>query len=237
MTKIHIHIGSENTPESWTNSANIWLDFVRVFWKVTCLDMGGWFKKAIMPYEKSADLQAIWKSVADKFEDFYKQTWRKIDLEVEPWKYMVINSCSVIAKVDDIVNTGSEWYKFIRTNTWMTEMPRVAMYWVQQPITVMNNSKEKEDYVVVWHCCESCDILTCKLYDQEVIETISLPKVSIWDTLVIDWTWAYNSSMSMKNYNSFPEAGELLIRSSWEIVEIRKRQKLEDIWKNEIEVI
>lgn len=237
MTKIHIHIGSENTPESWTNSANIWLDFVRVFWKVTCLDMGGWFKKAIMPYEKSADLQAIWKSVADKFEDFYKQTWRKIDLEVEPWKYMVINSCSVIAKVDDIVNTGYEWYKFIRTNTWMTEMPRVAMYWVQQPITVINNSKEKEDYVVVWHCCESGDILTCKLYDQEVIETISLPKVSIWDTLVIDWTWAYNSSMSMKNYNSFPEAGELLIRSSWEIVEIRKRQKLEDIWKNEIEVI
>jgi|TARA_Y100001960_G_C14361112_1_gene674399 hypothetical protein len=41
---------------------------------------------------------------------------------------MVINSCSVIAKVDDIVDTGEEGYKFIRTNTGMTEMPRVPMY-------------------------------------------------------------------------------------------------------------
>jgi len=237
IIKIHIHIGSENTPKSWTESANIWLWFVKIFWSVTCLDMWGWFKMAIMPYEKSADLEAIWKSVAEKFEDFYKQTWRKIKLEVEPWKYMVINSCSVIAKVDDIVSTWKKWYKFIRTNTWMTEMPRVPMYGVQQPIAVINESIEKEDYVVVGHCCESWDILTCKLYDQEVLETISLPKVSVWDIMVIDGTWAYNSSMSMKNYNSFPEAGELLIRNNWEIKEIRKRQNLEDIWKNEVEVI
>ena len=237
IVKIHIHIGSENTPESWTNSANIWLNFIREFETATCLDMWGWFKMAIMPYEKSADLQSIWKSVAEKFEEFYKETWRKIELEVEPGKYMVINSCSVIAKVDDIVDTWKDWYKFIRTNTWMTEMPRVSMYWVQQPITVINNSTEMEDYVVVWHCCESGDIMTCKLYDQEVLEPILLPKVSVWDTIIIDWTWAYNSSMSMKNYNSFPEAGELLIRSSWEIIEIRKRERLEDIWRNEIEVI
>lgn len=243
IVKIHIHIGSENTPESWTNSANIWLNFIKEFDSATCLDMWGWFKMAIMPYEKSAELQSIWKSVAEKFEDFYKETWRKIELEVEPGKYMVINSCSVIAKVDDIVDTWKDWYKFIRVNSWMTEMPRVSMYWVQQPITVIPHLTSpqgeglKEDYVVVWHCCESGDILTCKLYDQEVLEPINLPKVSVWDTLVIDWTWAYNSSMSMKNYNSFPEAGEIMIMSNQEIKEIRKRQIPEDIWKNEIEVI
>ena len=237
VVKIHIHIGSENTPESWTDSAVIWLDFVSQFESATCLDMWGWFKMAIMPYEKSADLQAIWEAVSEKFKEFYNKTGRKIKLEVEPWKYMVINSCELIAKVDDIIDTGKNGYKFIRTNTGMTEMPRVPMYWVQQPIEIINDSIEKENYVVVWHCCESGDILTCKLYDSETIETISLPKVSVWDTIVISWVWAYNSSMSMKNYNSFPEAGELLIRSSWEIVEIRKRQVLEDIWKNEIEVI
>jgi hypothetical protein len=31
----------------------------------------------------------------------------------------------------------------------MTEMPRVTMYGVQQPITILNDSKEKEKYVVV----------------------------------------------------------------------------------------
>lgn len=237
ITKIHIHIGSENTPESWMNSAKIWLDFVRQFDDVKILDLGWGFKKAIMPYETDANLQEIWKSVSSTFERFYEDTGRKIHLELEPWKYMVIHACSVIAQVDDVVDTGENGYKFIRTNTGMTEMPRVPMYGVQQPIIVVNNSTQFQEYVVVGHCCESWDILTTKLYNQEEIETIKLPKVSIWDSIVIEGTWAYNASMSMKNYNSFPEAGELLLTNSWEIVEIRKRQNLEDIWKNEVEVI
>lgn len=237
IKKIHIHIGSENTPESWTSSANIWLNFVREFSSVSILNMWGWFKMSIMPYEESADLQSIWESVANKFRDFKKETGRKIFLEVEPWKYMVINSCSVLASITDVIDTWKDGYKFIRVNTGMTEMPRVPMYWVQEPIYVMNESEEKESYVVVWHCCESWDILTSALYEQEVIEPRVLNKAAAWDSIVIDWTWAYNSSMSMKNYNSFPEAWEIMIRSSWNIVEIRKRQNPEDIWKNEIEVV
>ena len=237
IKKIHLHIWSENTPESWMKSADIWFDFISEFKDVTIFDMWWGLKKAIMPYEKSAELISIWEKVSESFRMFYKKTWRKIHLEMEPWKYLVINSCSVIAKVDDIVDTWENWYKFIRTNSWMTEMPRVSMYWVQQPIILLNNSIEEENYVVVWHCCESWDILTPKLYDQETIEAIKLPKASIWDIIVFDWIWAYSSSMSMKNYNSFPEAWELMIRENWEIVEIRKRQELLDIWKNEVEVI
>jgi hypothetical protein len=39
---------------------------------------------AIMPYEKTADLQNIGKSVAEKFQEFYTETARKIHLELEP---------------------------------------------------------------------------------------------------------------------------------------------------------
>ena len=243
ITKIHIHIWSENTPESWTNSANIWLEFVSQFINVDTLDLWWGFKRAIMPYEESADLQAIWESVANKFKDFYKTTWRKIHLEIEPGKSLVINTCSVISEINDIVNTWKSWYNFIRLNSGMTEMPRVSMYWVQEPIYVFNKdtsnfiSKDKEKYVVVWHCCESWDILTSKLYEQEIIESRRLNKASIWDLVIIDWVWAYNSSMSMKNYNSFPESAELLLRKNGEIAEIRKRQELKDIWRNEIDVI
>ena len=237
VEKIHIHIGSENTPESWMGSAKIGLGFIEQFEDATILDMWGGFKKAIMPYEQDADLQEIWKSVANEFEDFYKKTGRKIHLEVEPGKYLVINSCAVIAEVDDIVDTGKGGYTFIRLNAGMTEMPRVPMYGVQQPIVAINDSTETQEYIVVGHCCESWDILTTKLYDQETIEPISLPKVSTWDAVVIEWTWAYNASMSMKNYNSYPEAWELLIRENGEIAEMRKRQVLSDIWKNEVEVV
>ncbi len=246
ITKIHIHIWSENTPESWVNSANIWLNFVEQFENATCLDLWGGFKKAIMPYEKSADLQLIWKAVSEKFEDFYKKTWRKIKLEVEPWKSLVINSCSILAKIVDIVDTWKEGYEFIRINSWMTDMPRVPMYWVQEPIYIMNWETEKQDYIMIWHCCESWDLLTCKLYEQETLENRSFNKANIWDLIVVDWVWAYNSSMSMKNYNSFPESGEVMIMrpegstlglKNWEIKEIRKREKVEEIWRNEISVV
>ena len=234
---MHIHIGSENTPESWVNSANIWLDFVSQFPNVETLDLWGWFKKAIMPYEIDADLQSIGIAVSEKFQEFYEKTGRKIHIEVEPWKAMVIHSCIVIAQVDDVVDTGKDWYKFIRTTTGMTEMPRVSMYWVQQPIYVLNKAMTQSKYVVIWHCCESGDLLTPKLYHNESVEPILLNDPEIGDTIIFEWTGAYNSSMSMKNYNSFPEAGELLLKNNWEIVEIRKRQNLEDIWKNEIEVV
>jgi len=242
ITKIHLHIWSENTPESWVDTANIWLDFIKIFEDVETLDMWWGFKMAIMDYEKSADLQSIWKAVWEKIKNFYKETWRKIHLELEPWKYMVINSANLICQVNDIVDTWKDWYTFIRTNTWMTEMPRTPMYWIQQEISVisknLNNSetegKNFKDYVVVWHCCESWDILTCKLYDQEVIETIKLPEVSIWDLMVVASVWAYNSSMSMKNYNSFPEVWEVFLKEDWEIIEVRKRENLEEIWRNEV---
>ena len=214
-----------------------WLDFIRQFEDVNTLDMWWWFKMAIMPYEKTANLQEIWEAVQKRFEDFYEETWRKIKLEVEPWKYLVINTCSFLTKIQDTVDTWEYWYKFLKVNSWMNDMPRVAMYWMQEPIYIMNEEKEKHHYVIAGHCCESADILTSVLYDQETVEPRLLNKANIWDLVIIDWVWAYNSSMSMKNYNSFPESAELLLRKNWEIVEIRKKQKLEDIWKNETNVI
>jgi diaminopimelate decarboxylase len=40
--------------------------------------------------------------------------------------------------------------------------------------------------------------------------------------------------MSTKNYNSFPEAGEVMVDENGEGRVIRRRQKVEDIWKEEI---
>jgi len=104
---------------------------------------------AIMDYEKKADLQSIGKAVQKSFEDFYTETNRKIHLEVEPGKYLVINSGSFLAQVNDVVDTGKYGYKFIKVNTGMNDMPRVPMYGIQEPIYIMNDSSETDDYVVV----------------------------------------------------------------------------------------
>jgi diaminopimelate decarboxylase len=66
------------------------------------------------------------------------------------------------------------------------------------------------------------------------LEERVLNKAQIGDLLVIEGAGAYCSAMSVKNYNSFPEAGELLISKSGKIIEIRKRQKLQQMRQNEI---
>jgi len=237
ISKLHFHIGSENTPESWVDSAELGFDILRQIETIDTFDMWWGHKMAIMDYEKSADLQAIGNAVSKKFQDFFRETGRKIHLEMEPGKYLVINACSMVIQIQDIVDTGRVGYKFLKTNSGMNDMPRVAMYGIQQPLFVMNDSREYEDYVVVGHCCESADILTCKLYDQETIEPRKLKVPQIGDMMVVDGVGAYNSSMSVKNYNSFPESGELLLREDGNIIEIRTRQTLKDMCKNEKEII
>jgi diaminopimelate decarboxylase len=56
----------------------------------------------------------------------------------------------------------------------------------------------------------------------------------IGDTLVIEGAGAYCAGMSAKNYNSFPEAAEVLITTAGEARLIRRRQTLAQSIENEI---
>jgi diaminopimelate decarboxylase len=51
---------------------------------------------------------------------------------------------------------------------------------------------------------------------------------------VIGGAGAYCAGMSTKNYNSFPEAPEVLIKANGSIKLIRRRQTLSQIIENEI---
>jgi diaminopimelate decarboxylase len=61
-----------------------------------------------------------------------------------------------------------------------------------------------------------------------------LPKVVSGDLALIGGTGAYCASMSAKNYNSFPEAPEVLIGRNQAVHLIRRRQTLEQMLANEI---
>jgi len=90
-------------------------------------------------------------------------------------------------------------------------------------------------YVVVGHCCESGDLVTPSATDHEELGPRELPKAEIGDLCVIEGAGAYCSAMSAKNYNSFPEAAEVLLRENGELALIRRRQTLEQILQNEAE--
>ena len=61
-----------------------------------------------------------------------------------------------------------------------------------------------------------------------------LPETRIGDLVVFGGAGAYCSSMAAKNYNSFPEAAEVMISGNGSVELIRKRQTLDQILQNEV---
>ena len=87
---------------------------------------------------------------------------------------------------------------------------------------------------MVGHCCESGDVLTPSPGHPEDLEPRLLPGTRIGDLVVLGGAGAYGSSMAAKNYNSFPEAAEVMLRKDGSISLIRKRQTLDQIVQNEM---
>ena len=243
ITKLHTHIGSGSDPEVWKKVASMVLDIVEQLPDVETVSLGGGYKVARMDYEKTANLEEIGNHVKGLFWDFYERTGRKLHLEVEPGTFLAANSASLITEVIDIVDTWEDGYNFIKVNAGMTEVTRPSLYGAQHPIIVVpkmqnpEDSQKTKEYIVVWHNCESGDIFTPAPGDPEWLLPRTLTEAKVWDTLVIESVGSYCASMSTHGYNSFPEAGELLLREDGSIVEIRKRAKIEELWRNEIVVL
>ena len=235
VVRIHTHIGSGSDPEVWSKVALMSLETVRQFPDVHTLDLGGGYKVARMPHEKSTDLQVIGEPVKQAFEAFAEETGRKIHLEIEPGTYLAANSCSILTTVQDITDTGENGYQFLKLDAGMTDILRPSLYGAQHPIFTFSSILDatEEEFVICGHCCESGDILTPAQDQPEVLAPRTLPSPQIGDLCIIDGAGAYCSAMPAKNYNSFPEIPEVLLRKDGRIQLIRQRQTLEQVLQNE----
>lgn len=237
--RIHTHIGSGSDPDVWIRAVSLSLDMVRYFEVATHLNLGGGYKVGRIVGETTTDLQAIGEPMKQAFEDFASETGRRIHLEVEPGSYLVANCCVLLSNVQDLANTGEGGYNFIKLDSGMTENTRPSMYGSQHEIQLLIPEDEKrtaKPYIVVGHCCESGDILTPAPSDPEALHPRSLPEARIGDLAAIGGVGAYCSSMATKNYNSFPECPEALVRLDGSIDLMRKRQSLQEVIANETEI-
>lgn len=237
--RIHTHIGSGSDPEVWIRAVSLSLGMVRYFEDATHLNLGGGYKVGRIAGEKTTDLQMIGNPMKRAFEAFTEETGRKIHLEVEPGTYLVANGCVLLSSVQDLASTGEAGYDFIKLDSGMTENTRPSMYGSQHEIQLLvpeGEERAEKPYIVVGHCCESGDILTPAPADPEALHTRILPEARIGDLVAIGGVGAYCSSMATKNYNSFPECPEALIRLDGSVDLMRKRQSLREIVANETEI-
>lgn len=211
ITRLHIHVGTGGDPGAWGKIMDLALDIAATMPDVTTVDIGGGFKISYADASKQADMVGIAGVFAQKLEEFAGSTGRKLHLEIEPGRWLVARSGSLLTEVVDIVSTGRRGYTFLRTNTGMNDFLRSSMYGANHRIEILNDATEEQDYVVVGHNCETSDILTPIEDDPEGIAPRKLPKAAIGDILVIADTGAYCASMRARGYNSFPEAAETFL--------------------------
>merc|ERR1719240_135397 len=111
----------------------------------------------------------------------------------------------------------------------MTELLRPSLYGAQHPVvhvpvdSTTESAADRGDYILVGHCCESGDLVTPAPDEPETLLPRGLgAHVSIGDLIVVEGSGAYCSSMSTKNYNSFPEAPEVLLDETGKLHLVRR---------------
>jgi len=260
VVRIHTHIGSGSDPDVWTKVSTMSINICKHFPHVTNLNLGGGYKVGRMAYEakKATDLQKCGSPVKAAVEAFAAETGRKLHLEIEPGTFLLANACSLITTVQDKVATtmsppdefkcvqemgapdekGKDGYTFLKLDSGMTEILRPSLYAAQHPLVVVPRDparlEQTEEVVVVGHCCESGDLLTPDGDDAEALAPRNLHAAAIGDICVVEGAGAYCSSMSSKNYNSFPEAPELLLGTDGKFTMIRRKQTIQQIFENEL---
>jgi diaminopimelate decarboxylase len=235
IDRLHSHIGSGSDPEVWKRVTRMTLDLAARLPDVRTVNLGGGFKVGRMPGELSTDLQDIGAHVDRELIEFQERDGRGLQLEIEPGTYLVANAGAVVASCIDVVDTGKDGYTFAKLDTGMTEVTRPALYGAQHPITVLTDATDTADVIFSGPCCESGDILTPAPGDPEALAPRSVPRPKVGDLVIVGGAGAYCAAMSTINYNSYPQAPEVMLEPNGSFRLLRRRQRPEQVWENEVD--
>ena len=237
LTRLHSHIGSGHYPDVLVRAARTLLRHARELTDVETINLGGGYRVKAFADDPKWDHREWAETVADAIREFAADTGRELRLELEPGTYLMANSGSIVARVIDVTSTGPDGYTFLKIDAGLTEIIRPSYYGAPHPLVSVPAAGERrdelEEYCVAGHCCIAGDVLTTRAGDVEQLAPVLLPRTEPGDYLVIERAGGYCASMSLKNFNSYPEAPELLRRKNGAFDVIRAPQTFDQLVANE----
>ena len=238
VKRVHHHVGSGHDPEAWLRIAADTLNIAKTFGPISIINLGGGYRVKGLQTETEIDYQDIGNRLRRLFEDYARETGTKPRLEVEPGTFLVANCGSLVTSVLDVISTGKDGFDFIKLDAGLTEVIRPGFYGSLHPLVSIPAQGElrttAKEYLVTGHTCSAGDTLTVAVRDPETSVPQLIAETEAGDLLVVERAGGYCSSMNMKNFNSFPEAPEVLRRKNGSFDVIRKRQTVEQMTQNEI---
>ena len=221
---LHMHTGSDILdPDVFLRGAELLYEAADYFPDLQFMDFGSGFKVAYKEGDMFTDIERIGEKISSSFASFCKQYGRELELWFEPGKYIVSESGKLIVRTNVVKQTTST--VFAGVDSGQNHLLRPMMYNAYHHIeNISNPDGEKKLYSVVGNICESDTFGHDRL----------LSEVHEGDILAISNAGAYGFTMS-NQYNSRFRPAEVLIHEGKTFL-IRKREVLEDLYRNEVEI-
>jgi diaminopimelate decarboxylase len=221
---IHMHTGSDILDvDVFIKGAIILLDAAREFKELEYIDYGSGFKVPYKPDDIYTDIEALGKKLTRYFREFCRDYGKDLKLIFEPGKFLVSEAGYFLARVNVIKQTTSTVFAGIDTG--LNHLIRPMFYDAYHHIINVSNPKGKPRiYTVVGYICET-DTFGWNRKINEINEG---------DYLAFLNAGAYCYTMA-SNYNSRYKPAEVLIHEGKDYL-IRKRETMNDLLRNQIEV-
>lgn len=234
---VHSHIGSGGASiRPWLKIKNTTLRIAKKFEDLRFVNLGGGLPVVYdEKHEKPMPVELWGRELSKGMAEFSRSVGRDIQLQVEPGRFIVAHSGTLLATVQATKTTST--YHFIIVNTGLNHNPRPAMYGSFHPIRFISRTpdapKGKRNYVVAGYLCESGDVFTRN--KAGVLKPRPFPIISVGDLMVMGCVGAYSHAMK-SDYNSMNMPMSVLIDKSGKDLVIERRGTLADIMRREIDV-
>jgi diaminopimelate decarboxylase len=221
---IHMHTGSDILDiEVFIHASEILFDVASKFEDLEFIDFGSGFKVPYYPGDNETNVEELGVKLSKRFNDFCKEYGKELTLVFEPGKFLVSEAGHFLCSVNSIKQTTST--VFAQVDSGFNHFIRPMMYGSNHHIENISNPNDTERfYSVVGYICETDTFATNR----------RISKINEGDVLCFKNAGAYCFSMT-SNYNSRYKPPEILFINN-KFIEIRKRETIEDLTKNQIEI-
>ncbi len=222
---LHIHTGSEiKDVEVFAKGIEVLFEIAELFPELEFLDLGGGFKVPYVPGEHGTDIERLGRKVAEEFTAFEKKYGRHLQVWFEPGKFLVSEAGYLVAGVNVVKEAAST--VFVGTDTGLNHLIRPMFYGSYHIIeNISNPGGPLKNYTVTGNICET----------DTFGENRALHEVREGHLLAFYNAGAYGFEMA-SNYNSRFKPAEVLVLNG-EAHLIRKRDEMEDLLRNQLDVL
>ena len=201
ISGVQQHIGSNVLDATvFLKSVRALLQTAKRFPNLTHIDFGGGLGIPYAPEESQLDLKRIGKEFKTLTHSFQKSIGRDVSFAMEPGRFIVAESGSLLVSVVDQKKTIA--HQFIGVNSGFNQLIRHAMYGSYHPIENLSRTRGlKIPVTVAGNVCESGDLFAVDR---------SMVRPELGDVLAIRNAGAYGFSMA-SNFNMHALPREVLV--------------------------